>query len=83
MADTNGTNGLDITAFAKIGAELEYANMLRRQASMKRMFPGIDKKALLRIQREQAAHARSAKGTRRHKRVPKAEAEATPAADRG
>jgi hypothetical protein len=72
----NGDNGdLDVTAFAKIGAELEYANLLRKQALMKKMFPGIDKKALLRVQREQAAHARLVKGSRRSKRAAKAEPE--------
>lgn len=82
MGQANGTNNeLDLTAFAKIGAELEYANLLRKQATMKRMFPGVDKKALLRIQREQAAHARQTKA-RRSKRS-KAAAPVAVAADRG
>lgn len=77
MGQTNGNdNGeLDVVSFAKIGAELEYVNLLRKQALMKKMFPGIDKKALLRVQREQAAHARLVKGSRR-KRVAKIEAPA-------
>lgn len=55
---------IDIKPLARVGAEIDYVETLRVQAAMKRIFPGIDKTARLRMMRMQAAHARAAKKVR-------------------
>jgi hypothetical protein len=65
---TNGDE-LDIRALARIGAELEYTNLMRRQAAITRQFPGVAQKAQLRIRQEQAAHARQFKKRNRRGKV--------------
>jgi hypothetical protein len=62
---TNHTDEIDQTAFARIGAEVEYYKMLKRMTKMRKAFPGVHKVAELKLQQEQAAHARLFKGKRR------------------
>lgn len=77
---TNGDE-LDIRALARVGAELEYAGLMRRQAAITRQFPGVAQKAQLRIRQEQAAHARQFR--KRHRRGKVHTPAVAVAADRG
>jgi hypothetical protein len=51
----------ELLKWARVGAEIEYEELLRRQAKLNRIFPGINKAAQLKVAQDRAAHARASK----------------------
>jgi hypothetical protein len=55
------TEDKELMRFARAGAELEFVDLLKKQARLKKLFPGVEKTAIKLELQKRAAHARSCK----------------------